>query len=85
MRIMVLGCGNIGSVIARDLAESLPSAEVVMADADKNRARQAAAQISLKNVSWVQINATSHSELRTKLKSFDVTVGALPGGWGFQV
>jgi saccharopine dehydrogenase-like NADP-dependent oxidoreductase len=51
MNIIVLGCGNIGVVVARDFAESLPSAEVVMADVDKNRARQAATQIGLENVS----------------------------------
>jgi len=85
LKIMVLGCGNIGAVVARDFAESSPSAEVVMADVDKNRARQAATQIGLENVGWTQANATDRSELKTKLKSFDVAVGALPGGLGYQV
>lgn len=85
LKIMVLGCGNIGAVIARDLAESLPSAEVVMADVDKKRARQAATWIGLGNVGWAQINAMDRLELKTKLKSFDVAVGALPGGLGYQV
>jgi saccharopine dehydrogenase-like NADP-dependent oxidoreductase len=84
VKIIVLGCGNIGSVIAKDVAGSLPSAQVVMADVDKNRAREAASRIGLKNVSWVQANATNRSELSSKLKSFDVAVGALPGELGYQ-
>ena len=81
---MVLGCGNIGAVIARDLAENLSTAEVVMADSNKNRARQAATQISLENVSWVQANAINRSELTAKLKNFDLVVGALPGELGYR-
>jgi lysine 6-dehydrogenase len=84
VKIIVLGCGNIGSVIAKDVAGSLPSAEVVIADVDKNRAREAASRIGLKNVSWAQTNATNRSELSSKLKSFDVAVGALPGELGYQ-
>ncbi len=84
LKIMVLGCGNIGAVIARDLAENLSTAEVVMADSNKNRARQAATQIGLENVSWVQANAINRSELTTKLKNFDMVVGALPGELGYR-
>jgi lysine 6-dehydrogenase len=84
MKIMVLGCGNIGSVIAKDVAENMPSAEVVIADVDKYRAREAASRIGLENVNWSQADATNCSELSSKLKSFDVTVCALPGGLGYQ-
>jgi lysine 6-dehydrogenase len=85
LKIVVLGSGNIGSVVARDVAENLPSAEVVIADVDKNRAREAASRIGLENVSWIQANATNRSELSFRLKNFDVAVGALPGGLGYQV
>ena len=84
MKIMVLGCGNIGSVIAKDVAENLPSALVVIADVDKNRAREAVSRIGLENVNWAQADATNQSELSSKLKSFDVAVGALPGGLGYR-
>ena len=85
MKIVVLGSGNIGSVVARDVAENLPSAEVVIADVDQNRAREAASRIGLENVSSKQVNATNRSELSSILKNFDVAVGALPGGLGYQV
>jgi lysine 6-dehydrogenase len=84
MKIIVLGCGNIGSVIAKDLAENLPSAEVVITDVDKNRAREAASRTGLGNVTWTQVDAKNRSELSSKLKSFDIGVGALPGGLGYQ-
>ena len=84
MRIIVLGCGNIGAVIARDVAENLPSAQVVIADVDEKRVRETASRIGLDNVIWAQMNAANRSELSSKLKSFDVAVGALPGGFGYQ-
>jgi lysine 6-dehydrogenase len=84
MRIVVLGCGNIGTVVARDLAESLPRAEIVLADVDRNNAQDAAANVGLKNLGWMQADAAKHLELSTKLKNFDVVVGALPGKFGYR-
>jgi len=84
MKIIVLGCGNIGSVAAKDLAESLPSAEIVMADVSKSRAEEAASKIGQAGVSWVQADASSHSELVSTIKKFDLAVGALPGWMGYQ-
>ncbi len=84
MKIIVLGCGNIGAVVARDMAENLPSSQVVIADVDKKRVREVASRISLENVTWTQANATNRSELSSKLKSYDVAVSALPGSLGYQ-
>ena len=84
MKIIVLGCGNIGSVAAKDLAESLPSAEIVMADVNKSRAEEAASKIGADNVSWVQTDASNYSELVSTIKKFDMAVGALPGSVGYQ-
>jgi lysine 6-dehydrogenase len=84
LKILVLGSGNIGSVVAQDIAESLSSAEITIADADRNRAQTTASRLNLKNVRWIQVDATNHRELASKLKGFDVAVGALPGNLGFQ-
>jgi len=84
VKIIVLGCGNIGSVAAKDLAESLPSAEIVMADVNKNRAEEAASKIGRDNVSWVQTDASNHRELVSAIKKFDLAVGTLPGRIGFK-
>lgn len=84
LKIIVLGCGNIGSIAARDIAESLPSAEVVMADINGNRARETASRIGQENVSWIQADASNYSKLASALKNFDIVVGALPGAFGYQ-
>ena len=80
----MLGCGNIGSVVTRDLAESLPSAEITLADYDVKRVEKAAAGIGRGNVSWVQTDASNHQKLVATLKKFDLVVGTLPGHLGFQ-
>jgi lysine 6-dehydrogenase len=84
MRVIVLGSGNIGSVIAKDVAENLSSSQVVIADVDKKRAREAASRIGMENVVWTQVDATNRSDLSSKLKDCDVAVGALPGVFGYQ-
>jgi len=84
VQIIVLGCGNIGSVVAKDLAESLRSAHVVMADINKSRAGEAASKIGLENVSSIQLNAGDHRELVNGLRKFNLAVGTLPGPMGFQ-
>jgi len=85
MKILVLGCGNIGSVAARDLAENMPSAHIVVADASKTRAEETAKEIGRDNVSFTLIDATNRSELTSAIGKFDLAVGALPGFLGFRV
>jgi len=84
MRIVVLGSGHIGSVIARDLAGSMPSAKIVMADKDQNRAQEAAARIHKKNVSSAQLDVFDRSGLVSTVKGFDLVIGALPGDVGYK-
>jgi lysine 6-dehydrogenase len=85
MKILVIGCGNIGSVAARDLAENLPSAQIVVADASKTRAEETAKEIGRDNVSFTLIDATNRNELTNTIGKFDLAVGALPGFLGFRV
>jgi saccharopine dehydrogenase-like NADP-dependent oxidoreductase len=84
VKIIVLGCGNIGSVAAQDVAESLPSAEIVVSDVNKSRAEEAASKTGLENVSWVQTDASNQSELLSAIKKCDLAIGALPGWMGYQ-
>jgi saccharopine dehydrogenase-like NADP-dependent oxidoreductase len=51
LKILVLGCGNIGSVAAKDLAETLSFAEIVVADMNESRAKEVASRIGRENVS----------------------------------
>lgn len=85
MKIIVLGCGNIGSVAAADLAHSLPSAEIAVADVNRQRGEKVAAEIDRDNVSCVRVDASNRSELANMIRRFDLVIGALPGFLGFKV
>ncbi len=85
MKIIVLGCGNIGSVSARDLARSLSSAEITLADKDEQRAKALAAKINSKNVFSIKADASNQTKLVATLEKFDLTLGALPGNSGYSV
>lgn len=84
MKILVLGYGYIGSVIARDLAETMPSVEVVIAGRSRSRAEEVATRIGGNNVSWIQLDASNRNKLVDALEGFDLVVGALPGEVGYQ-
>ncbi|MGC9346157.1 MAG: saccharopine dehydrogenase NADP-binding domain-containing protein, partial [Candidatus Bathyarchaeales archaeon] len=75
MKILILGCGNIGSVAAEDVAESMSSIDVVVADRDGARARGVAERIGESNVSWIQLDASNRNELVNALKDFDLAMG----------
>jgi saccharopine dehydrogenase-like NADP-dependent oxidoreductase len=85
MRVLVFGCGNIGSVAAKDVAINLASADVVVADIDENRARRVAENIGTDNVSHIQLDATDYQSLLTTVKDFAIVLGFLPGGLGYRL
>ncbi len=84
MKIIVIGTGHIGSVIAKDLAQTLPSAKIIIADKSQNRAETVAKQIDRKNVSSIQLDISDHRTLVKILKGFDLAIGALPGEIGYK-
>jgi saccharopine dehydrogenase-like NADP-dependent oxidoreductase len=81
MKVLIVGCGNIGSVAAEDLAKSSSSIQVVVADKNETRAEQVAERI--RNVSWIQLDATNQSKLVSALKDFNLVMGFLPGKLGY--
>ena len=85
MKALILGCGNIGSVAAEDLAKSSSSIQVVVADKNETRAKEVAERIGKDNVSWIQLDATNHSKLANALKYFDLVMGFLPGKLGYSL
>jgi saccharopine dehydrogenase-like NADP-dependent oxidoreductase len=84
MRIIILGHGNIGSIVAADLAENMPSAQVVMAGVSLPEARKTASAIRRENVSGMRIDAKNRRELVSALEKCDLAVGALPGDIGYR-
>jgi len=84
MKLLVLGTGHIGSVIAKDLAKNMPSARIAIADKDLNRAEKAAANTHSRNVSAIELDVFNRNSLINTLKEFDLVIGALPGEIGYR-
>jgi len=84
MKAILLGCGNIGSIAAEDLAQHADS-DITVADLDRNKAKAVAERINKANVSWLEVDVSHKPELRRVLKEFDVAMGFLPGKIGFKV
>lgn len=85
MKALVVGCGNIGSVAAEDLAKSMKSVQVVVADCEKARAKAVAEKIGMDNVSWIQLDVKNRRQLQGSLKDFNVIMGFLPGNLGYEL
>jgi len=81
MKVIVLGCGKIGSVMGGEFKRCVPGAEVTMADIDEARARDAAAGIP--GADWTTIDTSDHESLRKKIGGHDLALGALPGDYGY--
>jgi saccharopine dehydrogenase-like NADP-dependent oxidoreductase len=79
LRILVLGKGNIGAVSAKDLAQTLPSVEIVVADKKLNQNSHIDNSVFL-----VQLDASNYRKLVDFAKEFDLVIGALPGAIGYQ-
>ncbi|MGD8545441.1 MAG: saccharopine dehydrogenase family protein [Candidatus Bathyarchaeota archaeon] len=85
MRVLVLGCGHIGSVAAEDLAESTVTNDIVVADKDGSRAEDIAKRIGRANVSGLQLDISDHDQLIRTLRDFDLVMGFLPGDLGHEL
>jgi len=82
LKVIVLGCGKIGSVAAMDFADSMADAEVVVADSSRERAESVASKI--KGGASTTLDVTDYPSLVETLKEFDLVIGALPGDFGYQ-
>jgi saccharopine dehydrogenase-like NADP-dependent oxidoreductase len=77
MKILVLGGGAQGRVIARDLARSLRDAQVTVADLT-----QATLPV-LPNLSWIEADLADPATIARLLRDYDLGVGALPARLGY--
>jgi saccharopine dehydrogenase-like NADP-dependent oxidoreductase len=85
MKTLILGCGNIGSVAAEDLAKNMSSVKVIIADKNETRVQDVVKKIGRSNVSWIQLDAANYEELIKALKNFDLVMGFLPGKLGYRL
>src|SRR5262245_40921945 len=77
MKLLVLGGGAQGRVIAADLARALDRAEITVADV-----RQPSLP-ALANLRWVEADLSSAAAIAPRMRDYDLIVGALPSRFGY--
>ena len=78
MRMLLLGCGNIGAVAAADLVDNTDY-EIVVADNELKRAETLVERLGKNRVSAMKVDASNRRSLTGCLKGFDIVLGFLPG------
>ena len=84
MKILVVGCGKVGSEIARDLAGSDEVDSVVAMDASSQNLRLLRKRVS-KKVETVRMSISQKPRFHALLGKVDLVCGALPGRLGFDL
>ena len=73
MRVIVLGgCGAMGTEATRDLAHTSEFEDVVIADADLDRAEALATELGRGRVRAIKIDVSDEDDLAQRLEGFDV-------------
>ncbi len=86
MRIIVLGgCGAMGSEATRDLAQTSDFKEIVVADADLQRAQALASELGGGRMCAMQADARDEVALTEKLRGFDVIANCTTYHFGMNV
>ena len=78
MKLIVLGAGKMGSVIARDFAKT--GAQITSGDIDLARAKRVAETV---DGEAMVIDTSDHGSMVEALGGFDLVIGALPGDYGY--
>ncbi len=77
-KIIVLGCGMVGSAIAADLCDEF---DVTVADLNKNHLDELQAK---HNINTIQKDLSSPGNVTQLVRDFDLVIGAVPGFMGFE-
>jgi lysine 6-dehydrogenase len=83
-RVVVIGCGRMGSVIAREIACLSPDSHLILADKDVSRVRRLASEIGADRIEGVYLNASRVGDIGRVMKGADVAIGALPSKYGYN-
>src|SRR2546426_11017693 len=84
MKILVVGCGKVGSEIARDLAGSNEVDSVVAMDASSQNLRLLRKRV-LGKLQTVKLSISQKPPFHALLRKVDLVCGALPGSLGFDL
>jgi saccharopine dehydrogenase-like NADP-dependent oxidoreductase len=84
MKILVVGCGKVGSEIARDLAASNEVDSVVAMDASPQNLKLLRKRVPRK-MQTIRLSISQKNRLHGLLRKVDLVCGALPGRLGFEL
>jgi saccharopine dehydrogenase-like NADP-dependent oxidoreductase len=84
MKILVVGCGKVGSEIARDLAASNEVDSVVAMDASPQNLKLLRKRVPRK-IQTIRLSVSQKNRLHGLLRKVDLVCGALPGRLGFEL
>lgn len=79
MKVLILGCGMQGRVVAQDLAYS--ACEVTVLDIDKKNITQ----LKSSDIKTLQFDIKNRKKLIRLMSEYDLIIGALPAKFGFYV
>jgi len=78
VRVLVLGCGKMGSAIAMDMAQSDEVSKVVLGDFNEKKTEQLAARLESDKVSGQRVDVMDQQATKKLMKNVDIVVNALP-------
>jgi len=84
VKILTIGCGYIGSVLAKHLSEKIPSAEITISDENIEAIEKVALSINKSNVKCLQLNFSDYNSLVRIAENFDILIGLAPGRLGYK-
>ena len=79
MKVIVLGAGKIGSVIAKDFSRR--GTELTLGDIDIDRAKVAAAEVDGDSLVF---DTSNYDQMVETISNYDLVIGALPGDYGYR-
>jgi saccharopine dehydrogenase-like NADP-dependent oxidoreductase len=79
LKVIVLGAGKIGSVIAKDFSRR--GVELTLGDIDIERAKEAATEVGGDSLVF---KTSNFDQMVETISDFDLVIGALPGDYGYR-
>jgi len=84
MKLLTIGCGYIGSVLAEELIQNLDFEELILADGTKKKIEETAKKLG-SPVFPFQLDIENNKNLSRIIDSADLVIGLSPGRLGFSV
>jgi lysine 6-dehydrogenase len=82
LKVLVIGCGKVGSEIARDLAKESEVDSVIAADALSQNLKRLK---GIEKITTRRLDISQKRAVQQAMRDADLVCGALPGRIGFQV